>query len=197
MLVRKHKYSDKDNNTTVEILKIMLELLGVNQQGFTDVYTHAYILLDEKEKFSKVDIDVIIQDESFAGESLLEFKVFPAMIFIGSLPAFYHIKVTKELADCVRREACPSTITYVEELCLPIEKEMMSYGLWHMHNRQVVMKIIENMKDFFPTGPNDIPLAWYQILSKQEWATMGGPTRSDSKEIVMLKGKGGDSTNFS
>ncbi|GJJ14146.1 hypothetical protein Clacol_008406 [Clathrus columnatus] len=91
-----------------------------------------------------------------------------SIIFTKSLPTFYHIKVTKELADCVQTGTRPSTVTPVVELCLPIEKEWMSYGLWNLRNRSIVMQVIENTKDFLPTSLNDIPSGWHRFLSEHE-----------------------------
>ncbi|GJJ10175.1 hypothetical protein Clacol_004401 [Clathrus columnatus] len=120
----------------------------------------------------------------------LDFMIFPAMIWSGSVPSFYRIKITHELSEAVR---CPGNLkrpdndTYVAQLHLPIPNEWMGYGLWRMRNRAIVMKILENMKDFIPCGLLDIPVSWNRFMMdlEPEHSSDGKPSNIITNDDVL------------
>jgi len=72
---------------------------------------------------------------------------FPAITLIGTSPAFYKIKVTKQLSEAVRNGTYPSSPTHVERY-IPTLPRRYSEGMRPLSNRVEILKCYEAFKRF-------------------------------------------------
>ncbi|KAF9471085.1 hypothetical protein BDN70DRAFT_605389 [Pholiota conissans] len=84
------------------------------------------------------------------GYALLEHRLFPGIVILGSSPVFYKIDVTRELAEAVKRGVCPSTTTVVERHvpAVPRPEKRDEEGMKPLDNRRIMLGCYQAMKKF-------------------------------------------------
>lgn len=85
----------------------------------------------------------------------------------ASLPVFYRIIITQELADAVIGGFSPAEPTEVKVLLPPISQQRMLYGLSDVEARKPILKVLENMKDFMMLDVGVIPKAWERFINTE------------------------------
>ncbi|GJJ11173.1 hypothetical protein Clacol_005405 [Clathrus columnatus] len=94
-------------------------------------------------------------------KATFSYMIFPAMIWIGSVPTFYRIAITRQLSMAVAEGGFrPTVTTEVAQLELPIPDRWIKYGMWRVKNRETIMTILENMRDFLPNDIDHVPSSW-------------------------------------
>lgn len=103
----------------------------------------------------------------------------------SSLPVFYRIIITRELADAVASGFRPVEPTEVAVLPPPVNSEKFLFGLTDTEARKPILKVLENMKDFMILDMKVIPEAWGRFIDTRDIFITGPGRRSicDSTKV--------------
>ncbi|KAK2459785.1 hypothetical protein APHAL10511_008217 [Amanita phalloides] len=85
-----------------------------------------------------------------AGLNVLDSKVIPGIIMVGTSPSFFKVPVTRELTECVETGTFPPTPTIVTGHVpnIPRPDRRLSEGMKPLNNRRAILQCYEALKKF-------------------------------------------------
>ena len=85
-----------------------------------------------------------------AGQPIINFKVVPGIIMIGTAPIFYKVNVTAALVECIETAQYPAQVTNVRKLVPPVQRPLglQEEGMRPLDNRAVVLSCFEAFRQF-------------------------------------------------
>jgi len=85
-----------------------------------------------------------------AGQPIINAKVIPGIIMIGTAPIFYKIHVTAALIECIETAQYPAQVTIMRKLVPPVQRplELQEEGMRPLDSRAVVFSCFEAFRQF-------------------------------------------------